>query len=365
MRLSQSDYSHPNKRTDRVIKSWDGYSSYLLIVDEALRYAWVFLTSSKDPPIDIIDQFLKKLGHKDGGSIQTDQGGKLAGSSPLSDMILRNHLYVFEPTGANSPSQNGAVEIYNDKLAVQTCTLLYGARLPAKFWSSALLHAVYLHNCLVHSSTKCTPFKRYFGTKPDFACLKTFGSQVCVKRTGHRRSKLDCHDFTGIFIGYLALDNNIIYIDLDSGLVKTSHHAQFDEAWYLQDSRTPAAQLLYDLGLVVDDNPIPDSNPPTVYDPAPFPPLVSKHALNDSWKVPQHCRHLPLPLRCTLEPNSIAAKAAWTTAGLSTLPPRCLRAMATASTIVDEYRIGQDAMEMIYMSPDPYHESFDKLLYLR
>ena len=43
-----------------------------------------------------------------------------------------------------------------------------------------------------------------------------------------------------------------MYLDLDSGIVKQSHHAQLDEAWYLQDSRPPAAQLLYDLG-VTDD----------------------------------------------------------------------------------------------------------------
>ncbi len=36
--------------------------------------------------------------------------------------------------------------------------------------------------------------------------------------------------------------------------------------------------------------------------------------------------------------------------------------MATASMIADEYRIGRDAMEVIYLSPDPYHELFDKLL---
>jgi hypothetical protein len=137
-------------------------------------------------------------------SIPTDQGGELAGSSTLSDMILHNHGYVFEPTGAGSPSQNGAAEIYNDKLAVQTCTLLYSAWLPARFWSSALLHAVYLHNHLIHSSTKHTPFEGYFGTKSDLAGLKMFGSRVCVKHTGHQRSKLDRHDFDGIFIGYSA-----------------------------------------------------------------------------------------------------------------------------------------------------------------
>jgi hypothetical protein len=36
--------------------------------------------------------------------------------------------------------------------------------------------------------------------------------------------------------------------------------------------------------------------------------------------------------------------------------------MTTASAIADEYKIGCDAMEMIYMSKDPYHDSFDELL---
>ena len=110
-----------------------------------------------------------------------------------------------------------------------------------------------------------------------------------MKRTGHWPSKLVRHDFTGIFIGYSASDHNITYIDLNSGLVKSSHHAQFDEAWYLQESRPPAAQLLYNLGVEVDNNPMSDSGPPTDYDPVPFPPLVSKNVPKDSWKVPQHC----------------------------------------------------------------------------
>jgi hypothetical protein len=86
-------------------------------------------------------------------------------------------------------------------------------------------------------------------TSPQQQYLKTFGSRVCIKRTGNRRAKLDRHDFSGIFLGYTSTDQNIIYLDLDSGLVKRSHHALFDEAWYLQPSQPPAAQLLYDLGL--------------------------------------------------------------------------------------------------------------------
>lgn len=248
MRASTSDFSRPNTATDRVISSWDGYSAYLLVVDEASRI-WVFLTKSKEPPIDIVDTFLDRFGLEKGGSIRSDQGGELARSHGFSDMLLRKHRYVIEPTGADSPSQNGAVEIYNAKLAVRTRTLLFGSGLPGKYWSSALIHAVYLHNLMVHTVTRTTPFEAYFHVQPDLSCLKLFGSRVCVKRSGTQRSKLDHHDFKGIFLGYTATNHNIIYLDLDSGVVKTSHHAQFDEAWYLQHTRPPAAQLLYDLGV--------------------------------------------------------------------------------------------------------------------
>jgi hypothetical protein len=44
MRSSTLDYARPNKAIDRVVLLYDGFNSYLLVVDEALRYAWVFLT---------------------------------------------------------------------------------------------------------------------------------------------------------------------------------------------------------------------------------------------------------------------------------------------------------------------------------
>ncbi len=62
--------------------------------------------------IEIIDSFLSRFGHERGGSIRMDQGGELARSFALSDRVLRSHNYILEPTGADSPSQNGAVEIY-------------------------------------------------------------------------------------------------------------------------------------------------------------------------------------------------------------------------------------------------------------
>jgi hypothetical protein len=158
--------------------------------------------------------------------------------------MLKDFGYVVKGTGADSPSQNGGAEIYNNTLAVKVRTLLYGLGLPAKFWSAALLHAVYLHNRLVHSATHKTPFEGWHGQKPDVTHLKTFGSCVCVKRTSARHCKLNNHDFTGIFLGYTATNQNIIYLNTSSGVVKSCHHAVFNKAWYLQPTRPPAAQLL-------------------------------------------------------------------------------------------------------------------------
>ena len=142
---------------------------------------------------------MELFGHLNGVSVRSDHG-KLAGSVAFSDMLLWKHTYVVEPTSANCPSQNGAVKIYNAKLAVRMQTLLFGSGLPAKYWSLTLIDSMYLHNRLVHTVIPKTPFEAYFGAKPDLLCLKLFGSRVCVKLSGSCHSELDCHDFKGIFL---------------------------------------------------------------------------------------------------------------------------------------------------------------------
>ncbi len=191
---------------------------------------------------------------------------------------------MVEPTGADSPSQNGGAEKWNDTLAVTVRALLYGAALPAKYWSAALIHATYLHNRRVHRALKSTPFEQWYGRQPDLKKLRVFGSRVSVKRTGFRLAKLDRHDFTGIFIGYTATDANIRYIDTTTGLVKTSHHAVFDKCWFHQPWRPPAAQLLYDLGTAVVD-----STPPAVTHPvADSTPTAGSPTFEDTTSPTEH-----------------------------------------------------------------------------
>ena len=80
MQSSSEDYKRSNKATDRVVMSYDGYSSHLVIVDGASCRVWVFLTKTKEPPIDILRAFMSKFGLAK-GLIRTDQGSELAQSS--------------------------------------------------------------------------------------------------------------------------------------------------------------------------------------------------------------------------------------------------------------------------------------------
>ncbi len=372
LRASTPDLQQPTtKGGDRVVFSHDGYTSYLLIVDEASRYIWVFLTSSKSPPLNIIKEFLTTHGLPDGGFIRTDQGGELARCQAFLDVCGESH-YKSEPTGSDTPSQNGNVEIYNDKFGARVRSLLYGSCLPAKYWSDALIHCVYLHNRLIHSETRRTPFESYYGHKPDLSCLKVFGSRVCAKRAGKRRAKLDHNDFSGIFLGYTATDQNIKYIDINSGTIKTCHHATFDEAWYLQPSRPPAAQLLYDMGLEYDDDELDDGDssessssdsvvletvPPAKFNATPYPPYPTKndHIL---CRAPPSCLISPLPLRETAVPRHRTAAAARVS---MTPSPR----LSSASDVVTEFSIGARDIATIYLSPDPYHEAFEEEIDIR
>jgi hypothetical protein len=47
MRASTLQFGQPNKAHGRVILSHNGYTSFLLIIDETTQQAWVFLTESK------------------------------------------------------------------------------------------------------------------------------------------------------------------------------------------------------------------------------------------------------------------------------------------------------------------------------
>ena len=151
--------------------------------------------------------------------------------------------------------------------------------------------------------------------------------------------------------------------------MKLCHHAVFNEAWYLQQSPPPVAQLLYNLGLEADTesmtmtgplHPTPIGTiesvlvkwppmPPIRADPKPiFPPPISILS--------------PLPLRVTNtpQPHVIATRAARVKSKDDNKTKKQI-----AADVVAEYLIESNNTTMIYVSPDPFGSAFEEDIDLR
>jgi hypothetical protein len=186
------------------------------------------------------------------------------------------------------------------------------------------------------------------------------------QQTGSCCCKLDQHDFTGIFLGYTATDQNIVSLDLNSGIVKSCHHAIFDEAWYLQPTQPPAAQLLYNLGLEAESTFVSIDGPLHLTQPGTIEPITISWPPNlpasakplTSLKTPRPCLFAPLPLCIMMDPHIVGARAA---RAKLTLPPK----KNIAAKVVSKFMIGSKDMEMLYISPNPYYGAFEEELNLR
>ena len=127
---------------------------------------------------------------ENGGVVRCDQGGELARSHTFITTIRKKHNYVVEPTGSDTPSQNGGVESWNDTFAVTVRALLYGSGLQATYWPVALVHAVFIHNRRVHSRTRKTPYEGWYGVRPNLQHLRMVGARVCVKKKQSAQSQV-------------------------------------------------------------------------------------------------------------------------------------------------------------------------------
>ena len=226
-----SDYKSKNEK-GKLITSRDGYNSYLIVVDSFTRYTWVFLSSKKDPPMQTVKMFLYRYGLKHGinRQIRCDQGGELARSAKFRETVSLCG-YSIELTGADNSSQNGVAERPNRTFGNMMRTMLLNAGLSSKFWSYALVQAVFIKNRVPHShhSFIKTPFEMLTGRKPNLKSLKIFGSRVVAKNPGTKSAKLDDNTSQGIFLHHTSTTSISKFLDDSTGREKTASHLTYDE----------------------------------------------------------------------------------------------------------------------------------------
>ena len=130
----------------QTITSIDGFNSYLLIIDRATRYTWIFLQSTKEPPLTVIKLILAKFKttnpHR---TVRTDQGGELEGSIAFKQLLAHDDLqFSLELTGADASAQNGRCENPNRIYGQMMRCMIHSAGLGPAYWSYALIYAAYI-----------------------------------------------------------------------------------------------------------------------------------------------------------------------------------------------------------------------------
>jgi hypothetical protein len=230
--VRSTKYQH-RAEDGHLVTSLDGFNGYVIVVDRATRYTWLFLTRTKIPPVELLRGFLRTHGTKQSVLkwVRTDKGGELWGSHAYQKMLMEEG-FIPEPTASDVSFQNGVAERPNCTLADMMRSLLHCAQLGPEYWSWAVLHATYLKNRLPHHAIHKTPYEAYKGNRPSLKHLRIFGSPVTARNPGRRPAKLDVHASHGIFLGYTATDHNVYYLDSNTKKVKISMHVIFDEAGY-------------------------------------------------------------------------------------------------------------------------------------
>ena len=240
-----------------TITSINGKNSYCLVIDRATQHIWVFLSNSKEPPVEPICMILKKFGSRSTTHrmVQTDQDEGLGRSLDFKAM-LKNEDFTLELTGTNSLKQNSHAERPRRDLAQMMRCMLHAAELGPEFWPYALVHAVYIKNQIPHSSINTTPFQASTGKRANLSRLRIFGSRVYARKTGNHPAKLDHHASEGIFLSFTATDSNVYYLDDKTGTIKIVQHVVFDEAHMTRPAGYAplAAQALQQLGYYVHES---------------------------------------------------------------------------------------------------------------
>ena len=252
--VRSKDYNHKDD-DGRTQTSIDGKNSYLLIIDRKTRYTWVYVSSSKVPPLEfcqkVLNKFKSSCAHK---TIRCDQG-ELANSQAFNQMI-DDEGFTLQVTGADNSKQNGMAERPHRTYGNMMRCVLHSAGLGPEYWSFALLHCVYLKNRLPHRSINMSPYEAITTVKPDLSGLRIFGSRVYARTTEKRTGKLDMNNIRqGIFVGFTGTMKNVYYIDDLTKKTKIGSWIKFDEAHSTVPAQYApmAAQALQRLGYNVNE----------------------------------------------------------------------------------------------------------------
>lgn len=211
--------------------SHDGKRYFVLFIDHYSHFTVGYTLTHKNEVFEKFKTYLAMIKTKFSCNIKhlrCDNGGEYI-SKNFKELCQKEGIEV-QYTIPYNPQQNGIAERYNRTVMERARCLIYEANIDKKFWSEAILTAIYLINRTRTTVLKAdkTPAEHWYQRKLNLDKIKVFGCDAYVHvPKEERHGKLDAHSRKMILMGYTA--NGYRLWDPKKEKIITSRDVIFDE----------------------------------------------------------------------------------------------------------------------------------------
>ena len=209
--------------------SLGGASYVATFLDDYTGFSVIRLLRHKDDMADTIPTVITLMEKQTGLSVlktRTDNGGEYVNSTVTTYFDSKGILP--QTTVPYTPQQNGKAERLNRTLMERVRAMLADAGLPPSLWGEATATACYLRNLSPMAGKDKTPWELFYGSRPNLASLRAFGSKVFVHVPKEKRNKLSPRSEVGILVGY-PLGTKGYRVYMGNNRVQITRDVIFDE----------------------------------------------------------------------------------------------------------------------------------------
>jgi hypothetical protein len=135
----------------------------------------------------------------------------------------------YERTVPEAPQQNGKLERHNYTYEQMARAMLLDADMHDFFWPFAIMAAIHIKNRVPHSALppNVTPFKRWYGYKPDISHIRPFGVHCTAWIVNPQLGKFEPRGEVGRFLGYAPEAKGYLFWHTALRTVKIRHDLVF------------------------------------------------------------------------------------------------------------------------------------------
>ena len=186
-------------------KSISGARFGELFLDDHTRFLFLYCVTQKSHYPSVLQDLIalaQSLGYEI-GTLRSDNAAEY--TQPSVKALERKHTINRQFSNTYEAWQNGRAERAIKSVVEKARCLMLQAGTPKRFWGTACQYAVFLINCLPHSSNPAqeTPWTLMYGVSPPLDSLKTYGCLCWVRRPQKliKDAKLDPRAVACIFVG--------------------------------------------------------------------------------------------------------------------------------------------------------------------